>query len=199
MTEATHTAYRILPLGPATWDAFAALAEKHNGVWGGCWCRAFHPADPEPDESLEPMERARCYKRQLVHEDRAHAALVMDGGSAIGWCQYGPPEELPRIYHRKDVEAAQERVPDFRITCFFIDRDHRRSGVATAALAGALDLIARAGGGLVEAYPHDNQGRRMSASFLYNGTRAMFEAAGFSYVGPKGKNNCIVRRTVAPA
>ncbi len=23
---------------PQTWDAFADLAERHNGVWGGCWC-----------------------------------------------------------------------------------------------------------------------------------------------------------------
>jgi hypothetical protein len=28
----------IRPLTPQTWDAFADLAERHNGVWGGCWC-----------------------------------------------------------------------------------------------------------------------------------------------------------------
>jgi ribosomal protein S18 acetylase RimI-like enzyme len=28
-----------------------------------------------------------------------------------------------------------------RITCFFVDRDHRRSGVAREALDGALELI----------------------------------------------------------
>ena len=32
------TDYTIKPLGPDTWNAFAALAERHNGVWGGCWC-----------------------------------------------------------------------------------------------------------------------------------------------------------------
>lgn len=30
-------AYTIRPLGVETWDAFAALAEKHNGVWNGCF------------------------------------------------------------------------------------------------------------------------------------------------------------------
>jgi len=29
---------RYAPLGAATWDAFVNLAEKHNGVWGGCSC-----------------------------------------------------------------------------------------------------------------------------------------------------------------
>jgi len=27
--------FTVKPLGPDTWDAFAALAERHNGVWGG--------------------------------------------------------------------------------------------------------------------------------------------------------------------
>jgi len=199
VTTATGTAYEVRALGPDTWDAFAALAERHNGVWGGCWCLAFHPRDPAPDQALEPMERARCRKRQLVLTGRAHAALVMDGDVAVGWCQYGSPEELPRITHRSQVEALQERPPDYRITCFFVDRHHRRGGFAVTALRGALDLIARAGGGLVEAYPYDTAGERASSSFLWSGTRAMFEQAGFAYVAPKGKRHCIVRRTVAPA
>jgi GNAT superfamily N-acetyltransferase len=49
-------------------------------------------------------------------------------------------------------------APDYRLTCFFVDRDYRRAGVAAAALQGALDLIAQAGGGVVEAYPRDTQG-----------------------------------------
>ena len=34
--------YRIEPLTPDTWEAFAGLAERHNGVWGGCWCIGIH-------------------------------------------------------------------------------------------------------------------------------------------------------------
>lgn len=43
----------IKPLTPATWEAFAALAQKHNGVWGWCWCTYFHPAFPEKRQSAE--------------------------------------------------------------------------------------------------------------------------------------------------
>lgn len=90
-----------------------------------------------------------------------------------------------------------ERLPDFRITCFFVDRRYRRTGVAAVALRGALDLIAQAGGGLVEAYPQDTHGTKVSASFLYNGTRNLFEHAGFEYDRPKGKSHCVMRKTVA--
>lgn len=89
----------------------------------------------------------------------------------MGWCQYGTPAELPNIYHRKAYEAGLVESPDYRITCFFVDRDHRREGVAAVALRGAMRLIAEAGGGVVEGYPQDTQGKKATASFLYNGTR----------------------------
>ena len=197
MTEAVPAVctYTIKPLGPDTWEAFARLAEKHNGVWGGCWCTWFHPRRKE--QGLD-VESARPYKELLVRQGRAHAALVFDGEAAVGWCEYGTPEELPNIYHRKEYEAGLDRAPDYRLTCLFVDRDSRRTGVAAVALQGALELIAQAGGGVVEGYPQDTPGKKTSASFLYNGTRSMFEKAGFSFERTKGTKNCVMRRTVSP-
>lgn len=181
--------YEVKALTPDTWDAFAALAEKHNGVWGGCWCTYFHPSLPD---RLPGAEGSRLMKRQLVLEGRAHAALVFDGDAAVAWAEYGTPQELPNIQHRKDYVAGLAQEPDYRITCFFVDRDYRRQGVSGIALRGALDLISAAGGGVVEAYPHDIGGKKTSASFLYNGTRTLFEEAGFEYQRPKGKSNCVM-------
>jgi GNAT superfamily N-acetyltransferase len=186
--------YTVRPLGPDTWDAFARLVERHNGVWGGCWCTWFHPKDPQ---KLPGAEGNRARKKQLVEDGGAHAALVLDGDVAVGWCQYGSPQELPRIYHRKEYEAGLTALPDYRITCFFVDKDYRRKGVAAAALRGALDQIAAQGGGVVEGYPQGTGGQRISASFLYNATRSMFEQAGFAYDRPKGKSHCVMRTTVA--
>jgi GNAT superfamily N-acetyltransferase len=197
MTEAEPIAgnYTIKPLDPDTWPAFAQLAEKHNGVWGGCWCTWFHPR--RKDQGLEDVEPGQPYKELLVREGRAHAALVFDGDAAVAWCEYGTPEELPNIYHRKEYEAGLNEAPDYRLTCFFVDRDYRRKGVAAVALRGALELIAQAGGGVVEGYPQDTQGKETSASFLYSATRSMFEKAGFTYERSKGTKNCVMRRTVA--
>lgn len=189
------TEYSVKPLGIETFDAFARLVERHNGVWGGCWCLSFHPKYPERGRSLEGN---RALKQRLVSDGRAHAAMVFHGNDAVGWCQYGSPEELPTIYHRKEYEAGVVEHPDYRITCFFVDRDHRRNGVSAVALRGALDLIAAAGGGVVEGYPQDTQGTKISASFLYNGSRNLFEKAGFKYDRPKGRNHCVMRIIVAP-
>ena len=188
--------YAIRPLDASTWDAFARLAEKHNGMgFGGCWCTWFHSREGRPEG-----EMGRPWKERLVREGKAHAAVVFDGDAAVAWCQYGSPEELPRIYHRKEWEAGLTgEPPAYRITCIFVDRDYRRKGVAGVALRGALDLIAKAGGGVVEGYPQDTQGKKISASFLYNTTRSLYEQTGFSYDRPKGKNHCVMRRTVSPA
>jgi len=187
--------YEIRPLDPSTWDAFARLVDKHNGCgFGGCWCTWFHSREGRPEG-----EKGRPWKERLVREGKAHAALVFDGDTAAAWAQYGSPEVLPRIYHRKEWEAGLTgEPPDYRITCIFVDRDYRRKGVAAVAVRGALDLIAKAGGGVVEGYPHDLRGKKMRSQFLYSATRTLFEEVGFSYERPKGKGNCVMRTMVTP-
>ena len=195
---AAESEYTVRPLGPGTWDDFADLAGRHNGVWNGCWCTWFHTLYTEKDKG-RTAESNRALKERLVSEGQAHAALVFDGDLAVAWCQYGTPEELPNINHRKEYEAQAGRRPDYRVTCFFVDKKYRRKGVAAVALNGVLDLIARAGGGVVEAYPQDTQGQKVSASFLYSATQSLFEDAGFSYDRKKGKNHCVMSKSVPGA
>jgi GNAT superfamily N-acetyltransferase len=115
------------------------------------------------------------------------------------------PSDGPRRARVRKVTALKEynaslyELPDYRLTCFFVDRDYRRKGVAAVALRGAPDLIAKAGGGVVEAYPQRHTGQEDSGSFLYNGTRSLSEKAGFSSERSKGKNHCMMRRTVLPS
>lgn len=194
MPRAATDALVVRPLTTDTWPAFADLVERHGGIFGGCWCTWFHTM------SSEKTRDAACnrdLKQRLVAEGRAHAALVLDGEEAVAWCQFGSPQELPNIYHRKEYDETTLRPPDYRVTCIFVDKRYRRRGLSALALQGAVDLIAQAGGGVVEGYPHDNQGKRKSV--LYDGTRALFERAGFAYDRPKGTGNCVMVRTVLPA
>ncbi len=109
-------------------------------------------------------------------------------------------EDEGRARARKEWEKGVARMPDYRITCLFVDSGYRRAGMAAVAVRGALALIAAAGGGLVEAYPHDlPEGKKTSASFLYNATRTMYERLGFSYERSKGKGNCVMSAVVPAA
>ena len=187
------TSFDVRPLDETTWPDFARLVEKHNGVWGGCWCMGFHPEGV--GRSKTPAQN-RSEKERRVREGRAHAALVYDGATCVGWCQFGSPDELPRIKRKRAYLETPSDPPDWRITCFFADKAYRGQGVASAALEGALQQIARLGGGTVESYPECVDDRSVSASFLHNGTTSMFEQLGFERTRPIGKNHWVVTRVV---
>lgn len=185
------TAFQIKELGRETWPSFKRIMEKHNGVWGGCWCTAYHMTRKEEKEWTG---RHRELKERLVQANKSHAALVYDGSDVVGWCQFGPPAELPARmsgYGKLGVTP-----PDWRITCFFIDRDRRKQGVAKAALGGALRLIAAKGGGPVDAYPIDTRDKPYTGSFMWGGTKSMFDAAGFRALGHLGTSKLMMRKTV---
>ena len=114
-----------------------------------------------------------------MREGRAHAALVFVGDDCVGWCQFGVPDEVPRIKNRAAYEKGRTTSPDWRIACCYAGKGRRRQGVAATALAGALDLIAGLGGGTVEGYPEGADS--VPAGFLYHGALATYENTG-SYV-----------------
>lgn len=183
--------WTVRSLEPDTWPLFAELVERNNGVYGGCWCIAFHP------EARERGLDRRAAKQDRVLNDRAHAALVLDeDGVAQGWAQYGDPDELAGINHRREYDKAAPTRPDWRITCIFVDRRHRGQGVARAALEGALDQIAERGGGTVEAISEITDGRSAQGRFLLSATVELFEELGFRRVRPVGKHAWIVTTTL---
>jgi hypothetical protein len=185
----------VKPLGSDTWDAFAQLVEKNNGVWGGCWCMGFHVKLGQGRTSSQN----RTEKEQRVHEGRTHAALVFDDDQCLGWCQFGSPEELPEIKSRRLYEKGLTTLPDWRITCFFTGKGLRGRGVAATALGGALAQIARFGGGTVEGYPEETDNRTLSGSFLHTGPMAAFENHGFTRTRPISPHRWVVTRVVHPS
>ena len=146
----------------------------------------------EDNSGTEPPKRER--KQARVRAGTAHAALVFDGNNCLGWCQFGVPDEVPRIKNRAEYEKGLTELPDWRIACNFVGKGHRRKGVATAALAGALDLIADLGGGKVEGYPED--AGSVPAGFLYHGALSTFENLGFVRDRKIGKHRWVVAKVV---
>lgn len=182
--------YSVKPLIEDTWDAFADLVERNGGVWGGCWCLGFHAEGGTKGLDRQGLKYAR------VLNGTTHNALVFDGELCVGWCQFGSPDELPRIKFGKVYRSVDPPPPDWRITCFFVDKAYRHRGVADAALGGALRQIAELGGGVVESSPEDVTDRKVANAFLYNATTSIFERQGFTRVRPLGKNNWLVTKKV---
>lgn len=198
-----------------TWPDFEWLFSRGNG-WDFCWCIHFQrpcglPRSQWLSSRAERGLRNHREKRALAGEKRAHGILVYADDSPVGWCQYGPREELPRFdnsanYRTLALPAVTKRL--WRISCFVVDRKYRRRGVAAIALSAALDSIKRQGGGLVEAFPvrdwkdlrrSEFQRRGRVPSFgnvSTHGTVSMFTKEGFKKVAPFGNINVLMRRII---
>ena len=208
-------AYATKELSKKTWPDFERLFSQKNG-WDFCWCIHFQrPCGLPKSEWLhfraERGVRNHREKRELVEKGRSHGVLVYVEGEPVGWCQYGPKEELPRFENSRNYqglapEGGTKRL--WRISCFVVDKKYRRRGVASAALEAALESIREKGGGLVEAFPIPNWAdlrrseirRRGHAPSFGNvsthGTVSMFEKQGFKVVAPYGSINVLMRRTI---
>ena len=80
MTHESDTAtaeYTVVPLAEDTWDAFAELVERNNGVYGGCWCIGWHL-----ERKTHGLDH-RAEKERLVRAGEAHAAIVLDAVGAL--------------------------------------------------------------------------------------------------------------------
>jgi GNAT superfamily N-acetyltransferase len=169
--------YTTRLLTPDTWADFSALVEANNGVWGGCWCIGFHREGIGKESTA-----ARNREAKLVHVNNrtVHQMLVYRDDVCVGWCQYGPPGEVATIKNTKAYQKDLIDLPDWRIGCLFTGSGYRRKGVARAGLAAALSEIRQAGGGVVEAYPEQLDGRGpQRGAYLHTGPESLFEEFGF--------------------
>lgn len=191
--------YTVRELHSQTLSDFERLALKQ----GSCWCMYYQRPKPVLRGGTADQHRSinRRDKARLVREGRSHAILVYDGETPIGWCQYGPRDELPRIdagRNYRKVGPPPGELALWRITCFFVDRAYRGKGVAKKALGAALESIRRQGGGIVEAYPVVSQKMADVAEWRWFGTPGMFRKEGFSRVASLGTSGVLMRKTISP-
>lgn len=185
-------------LVPSRWNDFEALFREYHGVAAGCWCMFCHREGPNgPLRSLARQEANRRDHHALLLAGHAQGILVYRDGRPVGWCQLVRREDLLRIERGRKYAGIASSLgvpPRWRITCFFVGRPYRRSGVARHAFHAALQAIRRQGGGIVEAYPATH-GKAVATWF---GTTSMFEQEGLRAVRQFGQSNVLVRRTIRP-
>ena len=141
--------FKTKELSKRTWGDFERLFSQGNG-WDHCWCMAYQGGNKSGQRRADRSAINRADKLRLVEEGRAHGILVYAESEPVGWCQFGPQDELPL---RPREPRPDEDPVLWRITCFVTHKGWQRQGVAQTALRAALDAIKNKGGGLVEGYP----------------------------------------------
>src|SRR5690349_2387171 len=175
---AAHTAaVEILPLDDATWPALADLfAAGGDPKW--CWCQYWRK--PGSNWSNTTAADNRSDLEALIGDDPAPGLVALRDGRAVGWVGLGPREAFPRLEQSRTLPMLPGDAI-WSVNCFVVARAERRSGVASALLAAAVEYAAANGASLVEGYPVRTEGARIPSASVYTGTAGMFERAGFAH------------------
>jgi len=169
-------------IAPATEDRFddlrQLLAPKIPGS-AACWCLSYRFSSG--DSQMKTGHGRENLLRALCAGPIPPGVLAYDGDTAIGWSSVSPRSSYHRLVHSRVIPVIDDQ-PVWSVICFVVRPGHRRKGVASALLTGAVDFARAKGAAILEGYPADNAGARLSSTFAYTGTRSLFERAGFTKV-----------------
>ncbi|GAB2921972.1 GNAT family N-acetyltransferase [Rhodococcus aerolatus] len=191
MTVETH------PVTPERFEDFADVVNPTRRTTH-CWCPS-HRLRSADIAALGGRSREAA-ARALCAGDLPPGVLAYDDGVPVGWCNVGPRAAIPRLVHSR-VMPPLDDVAVWTVVCVVVRGGHRRRGVTTPLIEGAVAFAAAHGAPAVEAHPVDPVGR-MDTTMAFVGTRAMFARCGFEVVGTtaataSGLPRLVVRRVLS--
>ncbi|WP_232676849.1 N-acetyltransferase [Nocardioides sp. R-C-SC26] len=186
---------------PATSERFDDLADviNPNRRATHCWCLS-HRLTAKQIAAFPDRESAA---RDLATRPNPAGVLLYDDELPVGWCSITPRSENPRLSASRLIRPIDEQDV-WSIICVVVRGGHRRRGLSTPLIDGAVEHAFAHGAPAVEAYPVDNDAAdgtsRIDTTMAFVGTRSMFEQAGFEQVGTtdakgSGLPRIVMRRT----
>lgn len=172
----------LVEVHPATADRFddvaAVLRPRDDGAQA-CWCLAYRLGNAE---NRQPSGAARPERlREACAQEPAPGVVATVDGVPAGWCSFGPRAELPRLARSRTIPVVDE-AEVWSVFCLVVRAGHRRAGISRRLLDGAVRYARTRGVSVLEGYPVDTGGARISATLAFVGTTSLFEAAGFRRV-----------------
>ncbi|WP_437564702.1 GNAT family N-acetyltransferase [Sorangium sp. So ce542] len=180
------SAIAVAAAGPEHLAGIEALFEAAGTP---CYCRYYH------FEGTNNEWLARCSDGQgenrrefaaalaaRTDEARGVVALAQGATDVIGWLKVAPAAAVAKAYERRLYRGlpcfAGDRAGVFLIGCAVVHPRHRRQGVATALVAGAVELAPAWGARALEALPRRPR-EPVSDEELWTGPVSAFTRNGF--------------------
>jgi GNAT superfamily N-acetyltransferase len=177
------------PLTPDRWADFEKLFGP-RGACGGCWCLFWKK--PRKQFYADAYEKNRLEQKRIVRRGALPGILAYHEGEPVGWCAIEPRGNYP-AFERSRILKPVDDQPVWSVTCFFVDKNFRNSGVTVALLKAAVQFASSKGGRIVEGYPTDVTGGKSPAAFIFTGTASAFKRAGFIEVARRSEKRPIYR------
>ncbi|MDO8384083.1 MAG: GNAT family N-acetyltransferase [Microbacterium sp.] len=142
-----------------------------------CWCLSYRIPSKE---NLALRGTARGERVAELVREGPPGVLAYDGEEVVGWAAIHPRADTSFARNRKIPRIDDQDV--WSLWCVRVRPGHRGRGIAHDLVGGAVDYARSQGASAVEAYPVENDGKKVDLTMAYVGTRALFERAGFSKV-----------------
>ena len=186
MTEELDLSFH--PLTQKLWRDFELLFGR-NGACGGCWCMYWKLRGKDFTDNTG--NTARQMQKAIVDSKTVPGLMAYADGYPIGWIAVEPRRAYPKLAHSRILKSVDDQEV-WSITCFFVDKKHRRKGITVELLKAAVDYVKSKGGKIVEGYPVDVSQNQADA-FVYTGTASAFKQAGFKEVARNSPTRPIFR------
>lgn len=144
--------------------------------------KAFEENTGEPNRQMQ---------KSVVESGTAPGLLAFDGAEPVGWVAVEPRSAYPKLAHSRILKPVDDEDV-WSVTCFFVTKLARRQGLTVELLKAAVEYVCKQGGKIVEGYPVDAK-KDMPAPFIYTGTAAAFQKAGFVEVARRSETRPIMR------
>jgi GNAT superfamily N-acetyltransferase len=136
-------------------------------------------------------EAARQMQKSVVESGVVPGLLAFVGNDPIGWIAVEPRSVYPKLAHSRILKPVDD-ADVWSVTCFFVAKQARRQGLTVELLKAAVDYVHEQDGKILEGYPVETK-KDMPAPFIYTGTAAAFQKAGFVEVARRSESRPIMR------
>ncbi|MFO1251772.1 MAG: GNAT family N-acetyltransferase [Inhella sp.] len=168
---------RCVPAGEAPWADLEALFGA-RGACGGCWCMAWRRTRKDFEAGKGAGNRAAL--QALWERGEPIGLLGYQGERPVGWVSVAPRGQFSYFKTSRVLRPTPGEAGVWCISCLFVAPALRRQGLAAQLIAAARDWALAQGAQRVEGYPVQPRSAQAAPVFLWTGTPAPFEAAGFT-------------------
>jgi GNAT superfamily N-acetyltransferase len=170
------TSLCIRPVEPKLWLDFERLFEERGGP-KNCWCMVWRDYGRSEDANDKDSRKAGMRARIVSGAPVGLLAYLDD--EPVAWCSVAPRHSFKTSL---DGKAAATTADSWSLTCLFVKRAHRGTGVSDRLIEAAIDYARSGGATRLEAYPVDPE----SPSYRFCGFVGQFDRHGFVDEGRVG-------------
>ena len=187
--EARIAALQFHPLTAENWADLEELFGA-RGACGGCWCMAWRLSHLAFQENKGARNKRAL--RQIVVSGAPTGVLAYSAGRPVGWCAVAPREVYIRLERSRVLKPVDDQLV-WSISCFYVARPYRRTGLTPALLQAAIEYARQRGAKIVEGYPQDLR-KNLPSAFVWTGLLPTFRKVGFREVARRSATRPIMRK-----